>query len=112
MTTITIDELETRLREVVDRIARGGEPVSITRDGITVAEINPSARAILSEAEPDQTVEWTDEQWDAYWDARDAIAAEIGAAWPAGVSAVDAIREDRSRLDDFLARNDDRGEEL
>jgi len=112
MTTITIDELETRIREVVDQVASGGEPVSITRDGVAVAEINATAHTVLSEAEPNQTVEWTDEQWDAYWDARDTLAAEIGAAWPAGVSAVDAIREDRSRLDDFLARNDDRGEEL
>jgi len=110
MTTITIDELETRLREVVDHIASGGEPVSITRDGVPVAELNPTARAILVEAKSNQTVEWSDEQWDAYWDARDTLAAEIGAAWPARVSAVDAIRKDRSLLDDFLARNDDRGE--
>ncbi len=113
MTTITIDELRERLDEVIDQLAQGGEPVAVTRDGVAVAEINPSARAIPSEAGSNQTGEWTDEQWDAYWDARrDTLAAEIGAAWPAGVSAVDAIREDRSRLDDFLARNDDRGEEL
>ncbi len=110
MTTITIDELETRLREVVDQIANGGEPVSITRDGVPDAEINPT-HDVASEAETDQSAEWTDEQWDAYWDARDTLATEIGTAWPAGVSAVDATREDRSRLDDFLARNDDRGEE-
>ena len=44
---------------------------------------------------------WTDEEWTAYWERWDALAAEIGKTWPKGVSAVDAIREDRSRLDAY-----------
>lgn len=98
MTTITIDELRERLDEVIDHLTHGGEPVAVTRDGIAVAEITPTATVgavVAQEATPP----WTEEEREAYWAEWDRIATEIGKTWPVGVSALDAIREDRSRLD-------------
>jgi hypothetical protein len=34
----------------------------------------------------------------AVWSELDRLASEIGAAWPEGVSAVDAVREQRREL--------------
>lgn len=104
MTTITLDELETRLREVIEELARGGEPVSITRGGVPVAELNPSAAAAVATGPPTTmrtNPPRTPEEREAYWAEWDRIGAAISETWPTGVSALDAIREDRSRLDEF-----------
>lgn len=98
MTTITIDELRERLDEVIDQLAHGGEPVAVTRGGGAVAEINPTATAGVGAAQ-ETTPSWAEEEREAYWAEWDRIATEIGKTWPEGLSAVDAIREDRSRLD-------------
>ena len=106
MTTITIDELETRVREVIDGLAHGGAPVAVTRGGVVVAEITASAEA--SDATSEEPVRRTQGEVDAYMATWKQLAQDIAPLWPKGVSAVDAIREDRSRLDVFLARNDER----
>ena len=41
---------------------------------------------------------WTDEERMAFWQRMDALASEIGRVWPKGVSAVDAVREQRREL--------------
>ena len=38
---MTIPDAEARLGEVVDRISRTGEPVTVTKEGVPVARIVP-----------------------------------------------------------------------
>lgn len=96
MTTITIEELEARVREVIDALAQGGEPVAVTRDGVAIAEIIPMAAAHQGAT---VNPRWSEEERAAYWAEWEALSKEVAKTWPKGVSAVDAIREDRSRLD-------------
>lgn len=101
MTTITVDELRERLDEVIDKLAHGGEPLAVTRDGAVVAEMNPNKDVRAQGAAPTRTRE----DRDAYWAELRQLQRDIAPLWPKGVSALDAIREDRSRLD---ALGDDR----
>jgi len=108
MTTITIDELETRLREVIDALAHSGQPVAVTRGGAVIAEINAPPATSKVELKSDEPVWRPQDEVDAYMARWKQLADDIAPLWPKGVSAVDAIREDRSRLDIFLARDDER----
>ena len=84
----------------------------MTRDGVAVAEINPrTPTPVARGASLDEPLPRTQQEVDDYMERWRQLAEDIAPLWPKGVSAVDAIREDRSRLDDFLARNDERGEE-
>jgi len=95
MTTITIDELRERLDEVIDKLAHGGEPLAVTRDGAVVAELSPNTGVTTQGAAPTRTRE----DREAYWAELRQLQRDIAPLWPKGVSALDAIREDRSRLD-------------
>ena len=108
MTTITIDELETRLREVIDALAQGGESVAVTRGGAVVAEIIAPLATSWDESTRDEPMRRPQAEVDAYMAGWKQLADDLAPLWPKGVSAVDAIREDRSRLDDVLARDDER----
>jgi hypothetical protein len=41
---------------------------------------------------------WTDQEREAFWRRWNEIAEEINRFWPKGVSAVDAVREQRRDL--------------
>jgi antitoxin (DNA-binding transcriptional repressor) of toxin-antitoxin stability system len=41
MTSITLDELETKVRQVITDLAPGGEAVTVTLDGTVVATLSP-----------------------------------------------------------------------
>jgi hypothetical protein len=45
-----------------------------------------------------ETSERLDEEWEKVWAEMDELAAEISKKWPKGVSAVDAVREQRRNL--------------
>jgi hypothetical protein len=42
MTSIAVDEPRERPDEVIDQLAHGGEPVPMSRDGITVVQMAPT----------------------------------------------------------------------
>ena len=71
------------LREVIDR----GEAIEVTHRGRAIARIIP-----VTAPEP------ADLEGDAVWTDLDRLAAEIGARWPADVTAADAVREGRRDL--------------
>lgn len=64
MTTIPIADLRDRLDEVIDQIARDGEPITVLRDGIQVAELNPTVTAPERKS-VGVAPQWTDDQIDA-----------------------------------------------
>ena len=83
METVGIRELKRKASELIRKVREDGAEVQITYHGKVVALLVPVAEA-------DQTVQeakaWTD---------IDHLAAEIGARWPKGLSASQAIAEDR-----------------
>lgn len=87
MTTVGMRELKARTSEIILGVRERGEVVDITYHGEVVARLVP-VRPPLP-APIDVAALMTD---------MDRLAAEIAAAWPAGVSAVEAVREARREL--------------
>jgi prevent-host-death family protein len=83
MVTVGIRELKQQASELVRIVRETGSEVQITYHGKVVALIVPVEPAEQPEQE---TRAWLD---------IDHLAAEIGARWPKGVSAVQAISEGR-----------------
>jgi prevent-host-death family protein len=84
MTSVGIRELKARTSEIMRLVSEEGESIDVTQHGRVVARIVPAHSPAVDV-----------EKLTAELDELDRIAAEIGAAWPDGVSAADAIREDR-----------------
>lgn len=88
MSSIGIRELKAHTGEVLRRVRKGGETVEITFHGRVVARLMPAAPPAfpgIAEKNP-------------VWSDLDKLAAEIGARWPDGLSAVEAVREGRRDL--------------
>ncbi len=83
MVTVGIRELKQQASELIRKVREEGAEVQITYHGKVVALLVPVA-------EVDQT-----EQEAKAWMEIDNLAAEIGARWPKGLSASQAIAEDR-----------------
>jgi len=83
MVTVGIRELKQQASELVRKVREDGVEVQITYHGKVVALLVPVAEAVQTEQE---TQAWMD---------IDHLAAEIGARWPKGLSAAQAIEEDR-----------------
>ena len=86
MHTIGIRELKEQISQVLRRVREQGEEYSVTYYGRVVARVVP-----VSQGQPvagDLEV----------WSDLDRLAAEIGAHWPSGVSATDAVQEGRRQL--------------
>jgi prevent-host-death family protein len=87
MSAVGVRELKARASEILRRVREDGEIVEITYRGRVVARLVP---AEPTSADIDETrAVLTDLQ---------RLAEEIGTKWPAGVSAVDAVREQRREL--------------
>jgi prevent-host-death family protein len=84
MATVGIRELKARTSEIMRRVSEAGETIEITQHGRVIARLVP---AHAPNVDPEQLT--------AELDELDRIAADIGADWPEGISAVDAIAEDR-----------------
>jgi prevent-host-death family protein len=82
MVTVGIRELKQQASELIRMVRETGEEVQITYHGQVVALLIPVKRT----HEEDET---------AAWAKLDNLAAQIGARWPKGVSAADAIAEAR-----------------
>ena len=94
MTSITLDELETKVRQVITDLALGGEAVAVTLDGTVVATLSaPMEHATADHDHPELSM--TAEEVDAFWAPWREVWEIIGDRWPEGVSAVDAVREQR-----------------
>jgi prevent-host-death family protein len=83
MSTVGIRELKEQASKLIRRVRERGDVIEITYRGKVVALLVPARRPVRPEDE------------DREWRQIDRLAAEIGARWPAGISAVDAVTEGR-----------------
>ncbi|MFN3762330.1 MAG: type II toxin-antitoxin system Phd/YefM family antitoxin [Anaerolineae bacterium] len=86
MRTVGVRTLKEQTGAVLRRVYEDGETVAITRHGRVIAHLVPVR---LPAPPADLSALWTD---------LDALAAEIGARWPQGQTAAEAIREGRRDL--------------
>ncbi len=86
METIGIRELKEQASEVFRRVRENGEVFEVTYHGRPIARLVP-----VTQGNPEATAS-------DFWARWDRLATEIGARWPEGVSAVDAVREQRREL--------------
>ncbi len=84
MLSVGIRELRQRTSELIRVISEEGRPVEITLRGKPVARLIPIEPGI---ATPESAQRWAN---------LDRLAVEIGARWPQGVSAAEAIAEGRA----------------
>ena len=82
MVTVGIRELKQQASELVRMVRETGKEVQVTYHGEVVALLIPVKRT----QNKDEAKAWA---------KLDNLAAEIGARWPKGVSAADAISEAR-----------------
>jgi prevent-host-death family protein len=89
MISVTVNELRRDLSKFLRQVRDEGQVIEITMRGEPVAQILPTItkRRPLSPEEVAKVFEGLDE-----------LIAEISAHWPEGVSAVDAVREQRRDL--------------
>ena len=83
MITVGVRELKQQASELVRLVRETGSQVQVTYRGKVVALLIPVERS----REPEQEAQ--------AWMELDRLAAEIGARWPAGISAEQAVPEDR-----------------
>jgi len=87
MPDIGVRELKENASEVLRRVREEKATYRITYRGRVIAELAPTAD---NEREHDD--------WERIWAEMDETAAQISKKWPKGVSAVDAVREQRRDL--------------
>ena len=87
MTEIGIRELKQRANEILKQVRENKETFTVTYRGRVVAKLVPVDD---SSAERARNV--------ATWTQMDELAREIGAHWPPGASAVEAVKEQRREL--------------
>jgi prevent-host-death family protein len=83
---IGIRELKEQTSEIVRRVREEGDSFEVTYRGRAVALMVP-----ITEHKSGQTAE-------EFWRSWKELGEEISAEWPTGVSALDAIREERREL--------------
>ena len=88
MQAVGVRELKERTSAIVRRVREGRETIAVTYRGKVVARLVPAERP-GDTATPDFAQIWSD---------MDRVAAEIGARWPTGLSAADAVSQDRRDL--------------
>lgn len=87
MISIGVRELRQQVSRLLRRVRDEGEIVEITYHGEVVARLVPVKPVPVEPAE--MAAVWTD---------LDQLAAEIGAHWPEGVSAAEAVSRTRREL--------------
>jgi prevent-host-death family protein len=83
MVTVGVRELKQQASELIRLVRETGGQVEVTYHGKVVALLVPVNPVLDSEGEH------------RAWDKLDTLAAEIGAKWPKGVSAAQAVSEAR-----------------
>lgn len=87
MKSIGVRELKANISEILREVEEGGEAIEVTRHGQIVARLVPGSWTVP--ADRDQNGAWAD---------LNALAAQISALWPEGVTAADAINDVRRDL--------------
>ena len=87
MEEIGVRELKENTSEVLRRVREVGETYTITYRGRAVAQLVPATTEAEDRAD-----------WEKVWAEMDDTAEEISKKWPKGVSAVEAVREQRRDL--------------
>jgi prevent-host-death family protein len=85
--SVGVRELKEQTSQILRRVRENGEEIQITYHGRVVARLVPASVPRL-----DSTT------LSAIWTNLDRVAAEIGARWPSGVTAADAVSEGRREL--------------
>lgn len=88
METVGVRELKEQTSRIVRRVREGHRPIAVTYRGKVVAHLVP--------VEHQESGPSTD--FARVWSDMDRLAAEISARWPEGLSAADAVSEDRREL--------------
>jgi prevent-host-death family protein len=83
MVTVGVRELKQQASELIRLVRETGSEVQVTHRGQIVALLIPVAS---SKGKKDEKRSWTN---------LDSLAAEIGARWPKGVTAAQAVNESR-----------------
>ena len=82
MLSVGIRELKQQTSELIRMVREQGDEIQVTYHGQVVALLIPVKKTTLrSEAKA--------------WTSLDTLAAEIGAHWPKGISAAQAVAEGR-----------------
>jgi prevent-host-death family protein len=84
MTSVGVRELREQTSAIVKRVREEGETVDVTYRGRVVARIVP-----VDPPRPDP------EELERWLEGHRRLGEEISKVWPKGVSAVDAVREQR-----------------
>ena len=84
MRTLGIRELRDTMSEVLRAVEEEGAVIEVTNHGRVVARLVPVPRPQLAPEEIDELIA-----------AIDSVAAELGARWPVGVTARDALDDVR-----------------
>jgi prevent-host-death family protein len=87
MREVGVRELKQHASELLRDVREKRESITITYRGKAVAQLVP---VVQQEA--------TREEARRVWKEMDELAKEIGRHWPKGVSAVEAVREQRREL--------------
>jgi antitoxin (DNA-binding transcriptional repressor) of toxin-antitoxin stability system len=83
---IDVEELEEHTRDVLRRVREGGEVIDVADGEVVIARLVPVKVPVDRQAL---------EEW---WAEVDELAEEIGKYWPEGVSAAEAVAEQRREL--------------
>ncbi len=83
MVTVGVRELKQQASELIRLVRETGSEVQVTHRGKVVALLIPVAPSKIKSTE------------NRSWANLDTLAAEIGARWPKGVSAAQAVSESR-----------------
>ena len=87
MREVGVRDLKQHTSEVLRRVRESKEVIAITRRGQVIARLVPVEEILETRAESSRV-----------WADMDELAQEIGARWPVGLSAVEAVREQRREL--------------
>ena len=85
--SVGVRELKQQASSIIRRVRESGEVVSITYRGKVVAKLVP----VIPDEERSAEVSMV-------WAELDALAEEIGAQWPDGQSAAEAVQEQRREV--------------
>ena len=83
MITVDVRQLKQQISELIRMVRKTGNQVRITDHGKVVALLVPAVFTVNADSE------------NHTWDNLDTLMAEIGASWPQGVSAAQAISDAR-----------------
>ncbi len=91
MPRVGVEELKDRTTQIMRDVSEHAAEYVVTVDGSPVAVITPYPAA-RHQPHP------TDEEIDAWYKRFDELSARISALWPPGLSAADAVAEQRRDL--------------